>query len=279
MGLFDIGGSIISSALSFLGGERRNESQEDMASAQMAFQERMSNTSYQRAVKDLQAAGLNPMLAYAHGGATTPTGSMANIEDTITPAVNTGRDVYRATTEAAVRKEQVSNIAADTGLKSQETIKSAAETSRIGAEEEKARSEAALNLVLADKAAQDKLTSAASMRLMDTQGSKIVEEIKKIAPEIKVLVSQERLNYAQRERLLAELPRIAAEIPKIHAETEESHQRRLLDAARTFIESMKGPKARAEHDLYQPDGIGTKADRFRKGASVVPGLNWLFKGE
>lgn len=47
---------------------------------QMAFQERMSSTAYQRGVEDMKKAGLNPMLAYQQGGASTPGGSSVKLE-------------------------------------------------------------------------------------------------------------------------------------------------------------------------------------------------------
>lgn len=49
------------------------------ALANREWQEKMSSTAYQRAVEDMKKAGLNPILAFANGGASTPGGSAGTI--------------------------------------------------------------------------------------------------------------------------------------------------------------------------------------------------------
>jgi hypothetical protein len=65
-------------ALDFAGGLIRNQHEKKEAKRNRAFQEQMSSTAYQRAMADMKAAGLNPILAGKMGGASTPQGSKAN---------------------------------------------------------------------------------------------------------------------------------------------------------------------------------------------------------
>lgn len=70
------------------------------------FQERMRNTAYQAATKDMRRAGLNPILAYRQGPASSPSGSVAQIPD-LTKAVTAGVSGAQAGFTAVNQARQV----------------------------------------------------------------------------------------------------------------------------------------------------------------------------
>ena len=92
-------------AISFGGGLMASKLQskfaKEAAQVQMDFQERMSNSAYQRAVADMEKAGLNPALMYGGGSAaSSPQGSQAT-----TPNVeNMGMNMLRGASMATERK-------------------------------------------------------------------------------------------------------------------------------------------------------------------------------
>ena len=101
---------------SLLGGMMQNKAAKSAAARQMAFQEDMSNTSYQRGMEDMKKAGLNPILAGKFGGASTPSGSTYQPQNVATNAVNQFLQTKQNEANVANTKAMTDKIKAETDL-------------------------------------------------------------------------------------------------------------------------------------------------------------------
>lgn len=74
------GAALVGAAGRFFGQRSANKTNVLEAQKSRDFQERMSSTEWQRAVADMEAAGINPALAYSQGGASTPGGAQGRVD-------------------------------------------------------------------------------------------------------------------------------------------------------------------------------------------------------
>jgi len=104
--------AVIAAAASAYGAHRQNKAAEEAANRQMEFQQQMSDTSYQRQIADLQAAGINPMLVSKLGGASSPAGAMPQFTNVGSAGVQGFREFSAGVSSAA----QAEQLEAQTGL-------------------------------------------------------------------------------------------------------------------------------------------------------------------
>lgn len=163
-----------------LGGFLNNDAAEHRQNDAQAFSAAQFASRYQTTVKDMKAAGLNPMLAYSQGGGNAPTSSAASSSGY---SGSIGRNAVSAQLQTKMNAAQVANVEADTSNKKAQANLIQSQISQTTA-----------------SAAQ----STAQVDLINANVDKIREEIKNIPTEGKRLYEAAKMLYEQANLLSAQ---------------------------------------------------------------------------
>lgn len=107
-----------SAVLSYLGTQSTNEANKDIAASNNEWSAAQYASRYQTMTKDIQAAGLNPMLAYSQSPGSSPSAQQVQLQNPMSSAV----DAYHKSSERDVMAAQIANMSAQTANTQADTI-------------------------------------------------------------------------------------------------------------------------------------------------------------
>ncbi|QXP08615.1 MAG: DNA pilot protein [Arizlama microvirus] len=159
-------GSLIGGSMSSAGANQANNATARYnaieAQKNRDWQERMANTAYQRAMGDMKAAGLNPVLAYQQGGAGIGPGAQAS-----TKFENTMEGLGQGVTSAAKGAERAIQL-----QQTQASTQQQATAAKVNEAEVGLRNAQTLNTN------QQTITSAAQAAQHNAQAALLTEDLK-----------------------------------------------------------------------------------------------------
>jgi hypothetical protein len=124
-------GALGTGAANIYGQTSANSANAAQARAQQEFQASQTGTSYQRGVADMKAAGLNPMLAYSQGGASSGSGAQATMGNAIAPGTSSAFQGLQTLAGLGLTKAQIENTNAQTDFTASQTAMQDIRTAQI----------------------------------------------------------------------------------------------------------------------------------------------------
>jgi len=165
-------GAAISGGLSFLGQSNANQANADLAQQNNAWSAAQYASRYQTQVKDMEAAGLNPMLSYTTGAAGAPSAQTVQFQNALGAGVQSAQAGY-------TKQAELNQIKASTALTDDQSDK-------VRQDKEVGKSQERLNDAMVLKTAQDIRTgqanansanATAALNLQETRMRKLEADI------------------------------------------------------------------------------------------------------